>query len=103
MSRWADHNLRKREVSRAIIAEATADGCSRCGERDRRTLSFHHVDPADKLFTIGRTLHVQAQRLRDEIAKCVVLCANCHLIVEDELRQEREDCKPVDDDQLALL
>ena len=81
----AIQNERKRAVCRTIRGEATAGGCSRCGETDQRVMQFHHVDPSTKLFTIANGAQ-SAARLRAEIAKCVVLCANCHIIVESEER-----------------
>jgi hypothetical protein len=45
---------------------------------------FHHLDPLDKRVGIsanGLTLSVEA--LRAEVAKCVLLCSNCHAEVEN--------------------
>ena len=102
MAKHDQHNAQKRAVNRAILREAKASGCVRCGEAEVRTLGFHHVDPGSKEFTIGRSVMVAGpDRLRAEIAKCVVLCANCHLIVEDELRQQGPASAP--DPQMSLI
>lgn len=61
-----------------IIAEAKKDGCVKCGEKHPATLDFHHVDEANKSFTISRRYSKGIQALKDEIAKCIVLCSNCH-------------------------
>ncbi len=72
-------------------------GCCRCGERDPECLDFHHIDPKTKRFTIGNgtlsarererlgqagdyltCLSVGLGDLQREIAKCVLICANCH-------------------------
>jgi|GEM_PF-1188099 len=52
--------------------------CQRCGyDRCIQALQFHHLDPNQKDFTIsGKTM--AWERIRDEIDKCVLLCANCH-------------------------
>ncbi len=56
--------------------------CERCGYADYRALMFHHLDKDAKLFAVaqatsyGRSL-ASVQR---EIAKCALLCANCHAI-----------------------
>ena len=49
-----------------------------------RAACWDHVDRASKRFTIsqmiGRGGAHNEQNLRDEMAKCVLLCANCHQI-----------------------
>ena len=51
--------------------------CADCGEADPLVLEFDHL--GDKLFTIGGNLRDRNwQSLLDEIAKCEVVCANCH-------------------------
>jgi len=42
-------------------------------------MDFHHVF-GEKTMAIGGGESTSASRIRDEIAKCVVLCANCHRI-----------------------
>lgn len=54
--------------------------CSKCGESDYRCLQFHHRDPSKKtrdVSTLARHGYSQ-KRIMDEIAKCDVLCVNCH-------------------------
>jgi hypothetical protein len=53
--------------------------CDICGESHLACLDFHHKDPADKQFSISSAIHqgVSAKVVM-EIAKCRVLCANCH-------------------------
>jgi len=54
--------------------------CVRCGECDQVVLEFNHVDPQAKTANIAELVRsgCSRQRLRDEIAKCEVLCPNCH-------------------------
>ncbi len=53
--------------------------CSRCPENNPVCLDFHHRDPETKLFGIGNDHYkVSLKKLQEEIAKCDVLCANCH-------------------------
>ena len=53
--------------------------CIKCGESHPACLDFHHRDPAQKrravsqLWQLGSKLNILV-----EIAKCDVLCANCH-------------------------
>jgi len=51
--------------------------CSDCAEADPVVLEFDHLD--DKLFNIGQSLPYRAwESILAEIAKCEVVCANCH-------------------------
>jgi hypothetical protein len=51
--------------------------CIDCGETDPVVLEFDHL--RDKLFDIGQALPYRNwQSVLDEIAKCDVVCANCH-------------------------
>lgn len=54
--------------------------CLRCGENHPACLDFHHKNGEDKIFTIASVCnkHYSIERLLKEIAKCEVLCANCH-------------------------
>ena len=54
--------------------------CEICGyKRSLRALSFHHVEPAQKEFSVSQGLHSRAmEELRAEARKCLLLCMNCH-------------------------
>lgn len=53
--------------------------CTECGESRPACLDFHHVDPSQKEETIGRAWRRWGkERTLKEIAKCIVLCRNCH-------------------------
>jgi hypothetical protein len=56
-------------------------GCKICGEKRAPCLVFHHRDPKEKEMGIGDSVFkVSKKRILAEIAKCDVLCANCHLL-----------------------
>lgn len=64
-------------------------GCGRCGITDPRVLDFHHKKCEDKLFTIGGFRRaVGFDRIKKEVEKCEVLCANCHRITHEENRKK---------------
>lgn len=70
-------------------------GCARCDIKDPRVLDFHHKKGEDKLFTIGGfRREVGFAKLKTEMDKCEVLCANCHRLVHDEARAERKKSGP---------
>jgi hypothetical protein len=76
-------STRRRKVKEILVDEA-GGACAICGyKRFAGALQFHHLDPEDKEFAISRngaTLGIET--LRAEAAKCVLLCANCHVEVE---------------------
>lgn len=41
-------------------------------------LDYHHKNPLEKEFTIGRASTRSQEALQEEISKCIILCANCH-------------------------
>lgn len=62
-------------------------GCKRCGTIDGRVLDFHHKDEKNKLFSIGSFRRsVGIKRIKNEVKKCEIYCANCHRIHHAEMR-----------------
>jgi hypothetical protein len=67
------------ERKKQILTDARIDGCIVCGEKDVACLDFHHRNgKTDKLGHIGTFRKFGTERLLAEIAKCDVLCSNCH-------------------------
>ena len=61
-----------------------------CGEDAPECLVFHHRDPVAKVTEIARAIGSRwsISRLRSEIEKCDVLCANCHLKLHHRRKQQ---------------
>lgn len=78
---------RRRRVKEILVAEA-GGACVLCGyDRYAGALHFHHVDPTSKSFAIanqGITRSIEA--MREEAAKCRLVCANCHAEIEADLQ-----------------
>lgn len=77
---YLSQQARGMERKRRLVAEAGAE-CSRCGyDRNLAALTWHHMDPATKLFSLDlRSLSNRSEAdIRQEVAKCILLCANCH-------------------------
>lgn len=54
--------------------------CIRCGYSESPyALEFHHLDPSKKDFNIGKRI-TKIERMKEELDKCILLCANCHRI-----------------------
>jgi transposase len=74
---------RRRKVKRLLVREA-GGSCRLCGyDRCIAALEFHHLIPAQKRFSLShRGVTRSLAAAREEAAKCVLLCANCHAEVE---------------------
>ena len=74
---------RRRKIKEILVREA-GGRCLHCGFAAYiGALHFHHVDPASKAFSVSRDGVTRSlRRAREEAGKCVLLCANCHAMVE---------------------
>ena len=60
--------------------------CERCGyDRCNSALEFHHLNPNEKDFGIGTYKVLSWDKLKNELDKCVMVCANCHREIHEEL------------------
>ncbi len=67
--------------------------CEKCEENHPACLDFHHINPKDKKFSIGRIKDFMSRRvLKAEIAKCRVLCSNCHRKEHYEQKEKEHLC-----------
>lgn len=81
--------FRQRLKVRAV--EYKGGCCSFCGyRRSYRALQFHHLDPTKKDFGIGGK-SLTWEKVRVELDKCVLVCANCHSEIHDGLIPGPED------------
>lgn len=71
---------RKREIRDWLINYKQGLKCSKCDESHPATLDFHHREPKEKeeniTYAVARGWSLA--RIQAEIAKCDVLCSNCH-------------------------
>ncbi len=80
-------NLRcqRRWVQRKLVAIADKGGqCLDChlrlADSHYAVFEFHHLDPQQKDVDWSKLRLASNARLRAELEKCVLLCANCHRI-----------------------
>ena len=80
---------KRRRRLREMAREYKGGKCVLCGyNRCQRALSFHHLNPKTKGFGLSvKGLTRSWQKIKDEIDKCVLLCANCHMEVHDKITQ----------------
>lgn len=54
-------------------------GCSKCGyDKHACALDFHHIESKKENIARLSKNAVSLDSLKEEISKCIVLCANCH-------------------------
>lgn len=73
----------ERRIFRAKLIEAIGGQenlkCVRCGyNKCEAALEFHHIDPKTKDRVVSLMKNYSFERLKTEIKKCILLCANCH-------------------------
>ena len=77
-SAWAGFDQKRIEKRAWFITFIAAARCTDCPENDSRCLEWHHIKTKrfkiSYLLTSGHSLAF----LQEELARCVVLCANCH-------------------------
>lgn len=64
---------------RIVIEHLRSNPCIDCGHDDIEVLQFDHRVPSEKVTEISNLLTGATERLIDEINKCDVRCAHCHI------------------------
>jgi hypothetical protein len=74
-----DH-YNKQEFKRRLAKIKEDSGCVDCGITNHIILDFDHLQ--NKKYNISRMIHdgFSWEAIKKEIAKCEVVCANCHRI-----------------------
>jgi hypothetical protein len=73
----------RRKFKQEIDEYKVERGCAKCGYNGHAAaLDFNHLNPEEKKFNIGEAFanSFGRERVMNEIAKCEILCANCHRI-----------------------
>ena len=79
---------RRRAKLRAIAYKGGS--CQICGySRSQYALVFHHLDPAQKDFTISGKNIKSWTRMQVELDKCILLCSNCHVEEHAKLQADK--------------
>lgn len=82
---------RKRENIKKLLIEYKGNKCEICGyNRCISALEFHHKDPKEKDFSIGQKGYTRSlDKNKKEVDKCLLVCANCHREIHEELRNKK--------------
>lgn len=69
---------RFREAKRRAV-EYKGGCCQVCSyDRCINALEFHHLDPTKKDFSISQAKNKSFDKIKSELDKCILVCANCH-------------------------
>jgi hypothetical protein len=78
---------KRRKKLKSMAVDYKGGECEKCGYKKCITaLEFHHLDPSQKDFGIsvdGNTRGWVA--VKTELDKCILVCANCHREIHEEL------------------
>jgi len=74
----AAHRTNARIASRIFVWRYRQEHPCKCGESDPACLEFHHLGDKDQQISYMVRNAVSVQRIKIEIAKCEILCSNCH-------------------------
>jgi hypothetical protein len=79
-------NATKRgKMYKARLVEEFGNQCLDCKQTYIQDVyNFHHLDPSEKAGVIN--LSLSWERIKQEADKCVMLCANCHIIRHSKQR-----------------
>lgn len=59
--------------------------CVRCGyDKCKSALHFHHLVPSTKDFQISGNWGLSWDKVKSELDKCILVCANCHAEIHME-------------------
>jgi len=71
---------KRRQKLREMAIEYKGGKCELCGyDKCAQAMDFHHLDPNKKDFGVSADGLTRAwPKVKNELDKCVILCANCH-------------------------
>lgn len=79
--RTAKVNTEQRRKVREFVKAAKDAPCADCGQRFPYVcMDFDHLDPGTKVMEVSRMTNLPIEQVKAEIAKCELVCANCHRI-----------------------
>lgn len=80
---------KRRKKIRQLSLQYKGGRCVVCGyDKCLRALEFHHIGVDGKDFGISEKGYTRSwKKVKDELDKCVLLCANCHREVHEDITQ----------------
>lgn len=76
----------RRRFYKQNIVDVMGGSCVCCGyNKCNRALQLHHIKPEEKNFGVSDKSYYAWAKLENELKKCVLVCSNCHMEIEDGL------------------
>lgn len=82
--------VKRRQKIKEMAIEYKGGCCQKCGyNKCNSALEFHHLDPNEKDFLVSDKGHCRSwEKVKIELDKCILVCANCHREIHDENRKK---------------
>lgn len=80
----------RRFRAKAAAIKYLGGKCKKCGWcGNQAALQFHHINSAKKDFVIGNVANKSWDVIKRELEKCILLCANCHIITHSTKNEKK--------------
>ena len=80
--KYRERNLKTRSRNTEFVNQYKLEkGCNKCGYKEYAcALDFHHLHSKNEnVARLSKSCH-SLESLTEEMNKCIVLCANCHIV-----------------------
>lgn len=75
----ADNSYSLMKRNKILLVKEFGGCCCKCGyNKNTSALEFHHMEPEHKDFHFGKARTTNIDKIRTELDKCILVCANCH-------------------------
>jgi len=80
---------KRRKKIKEMAIDYKGGKCCICGyDKCNAALDFHHLNDSKKEFGLGLNGMTRSwERTRNEVDKCILVCANCHREIHDGITQ----------------
>lgn len=103
MSKSSEAVKEWRKNTKAKMIVCMGSKCQICGySKSSNALEFHHITPKEKKFSLSsiRGNPTNWENIKQELAKCILLCSNCHKEVHENLTTLPETYQKFDEQLL---
>jgi len=84
--KWNKYKNERRAANKLKAVELMGNKCAHCNQSfHHAAYDFHHTDPNQKDFAISDKTTQRWESIEKELAKCMLLCSNCHRIHHHKL------------------